>query len=132
VKIRSALKRQLFHLADQDRDALVFIREELQLSSDALAVRIGIRELNRRLREKRTHDMTRKPLINKGIKRCSQCGTELGTILEIEQDGVMVQVLQAGNQYIMDERAMCAVCLQPVYWNVKLNHLEKLASMHPD
>ncbi len=76
--------------------------------------------------------MTKKPVINKWIKRCSQCGTELGTILEIEQDGVMVQVLKAGSQYIMDERAMCAVCLQPVYWNTNLKHLEKLVSVHPD
>ena len=45
----SNLKAQLFDLADQDREALARIREHLELSSNALAVRLAIRELARRL-----------------------------------------------------------------------------------
>ena len=43
------LRRQLFHLADVDRAALVQIRETLELDSNALAVRLAIRYLAKRL-----------------------------------------------------------------------------------
>jgi hypothetical protein len=45
----SSLKAQLFDLADQDRAAIARIRERLELNSNALAVRLAIRELARRL-----------------------------------------------------------------------------------
>jgi DNA-binding transcriptional regulator YiaG len=45
------LKAQLFDLADQDREAIARIRERLQLNSSALAVRLAIRDLARRLEE---------------------------------------------------------------------------------
>jgi hypothetical protein len=51
---KSTLKRHLFNLAEEDREALAFIRKELELSSDALTVRIALRELARRLKEKKT------------------------------------------------------------------------------
>jgi len=130
MKTKSALKRQIFHLAEQDREALIFIREELQLPSDALAVRTGIRELNRRLKETQMGDMTKKPIITKGIKKCPKCGADLGSIVEIEQEGILIQVLQAGNQFFLDERAMCSVCLQPVYWNVNIKNMDKLVEMN--
>jgi hypothetical protein len=62
-------------------------------------------------------------------KTCPQCGAELGTINEIEQGGVLVHVLQVGNQYILDERALCSTCLTPVYWNTGLMNLQRLISM---
>jgi len=43
------LKAHLFDLADQDRAALALIRERLDLNSNALAVRLSIRALARRL-----------------------------------------------------------------------------------
>lgn len=46
------LKAQLFDLADQDREALALIREDLQLTSNALAVRIAIRSLAKKLAER--------------------------------------------------------------------------------
>jgi hypothetical protein len=48
----SNLKVHCFDLADRDIEALAFIRGELELPSNALAVRIAIRELARRLKEK--------------------------------------------------------------------------------
>lgn len=45
----SNLRASLFDLADQDRAALARIRERLELNSNALAVRVAIRELARRL-----------------------------------------------------------------------------------
>ena len=43
------LKAHLFDLADQDRECLTAIRERLELPSNALAVRIAIRALAKRL-----------------------------------------------------------------------------------
>jgi hypothetical protein len=43
------LKLHSFDLADQDREALTRIREGLGLTSNALAVRLAIRDLARRL-----------------------------------------------------------------------------------
>jgi len=43
------LKPHLFDLADQDREALARIRERMQLNSNALAVRVAIRDLAKRL-----------------------------------------------------------------------------------
>jgi hypothetical protein len=63
------------------------------------------------------------------IKTCPNCNAQLGTISEIEQGGILVHVLQVGNQYILDERALCASCLTPVYWNTGLNNLQKLITM---
>jgi hypothetical protein len=45
----SSLKAHLFDLADQDRTALATIREQMELDSNALAVRIAIRNLARQL-----------------------------------------------------------------------------------
>jgi hypothetical protein len=45
------LKLHSFDLADEDRGALAFIRETLGISSNALAVRMAIRELANRLKE---------------------------------------------------------------------------------
>ena len=45
----SNLKAHLFDLADRDREALAVIREKLELDSNALAVRLSIRALARRL-----------------------------------------------------------------------------------
>jgi len=45
----SNLRASLFDLADRDRAAIARIRERLELNSNALAVRIAIRELARRL-----------------------------------------------------------------------------------
>jgi hypothetical protein len=45
------LKLHSFDLADQDRTALANIRKRLGLTSNALAVRIAIRDLARRLNE---------------------------------------------------------------------------------
>ena len=45
------LKAHLFDLADEDRKCLERIKERLQLGSSALAVRIAIRELAKRLAE---------------------------------------------------------------------------------
>ena len=47
----SNLKAHLFDLGDQDREALARIRERMQLTSNALAVRIAIRALAKRLSE---------------------------------------------------------------------------------
>jgi DNA-binding transcriptional regulator YiaG len=47
----SNLKAQLFDLADQDREAIRRIRERLEIHSNALAVRLAIRELARRLED---------------------------------------------------------------------------------
>ena len=44
-------KAQLFDLYPQDRAALERIKERLQLSSSALALRLAIRDLARRLDE---------------------------------------------------------------------------------
>ena len=46
------LKAYLFDLAEKDIEALAFIRETLEINSNALAVRLAIRELARRLKEK--------------------------------------------------------------------------------
>jgi len=43
------LRAQLFDLADQDREALALIRQKLEIGSSALAVRLAIRNLARRL-----------------------------------------------------------------------------------
>jgi len=43
------LKAQLFDLADQDRECLESIKARLELTSSALAVRVAIRDLARRL-----------------------------------------------------------------------------------
>ena len=45
------LRASLFDLGDQDREAIARIRERLELNSNALAVRIAIRALARRLSE---------------------------------------------------------------------------------
>ncbi len=45
----SNLKATLFDLADRDRAAIARIRERLELKSNALAVRLAIRDLARRL-----------------------------------------------------------------------------------
>lgn len=54
------LKAQLFDLADQDRAAIARIRERLELNSNALAVRVAIRELARRLGEPESKEPARK------------------------------------------------------------------------
>ena len=46
------LRRQVFHLADQDRAALAIIRAETGWPSDALTVRLALRELAKRLNAK--------------------------------------------------------------------------------
>jgi hypothetical protein len=48
------IKTHLFDLADEDREALVFIRETLGISSNALAVRMAIREMANRLKEEQS------------------------------------------------------------------------------
>jgi hypothetical protein len=63
------------------------------------------------------------------VKTCSTCGAHVGRVVEIEKNGVLLNVLQVGNQYILDERALCAVCLQPVYWNTSISKLESLLRM---
>jgi len=45
------LKRSCFHLGDQDRAALSRICERLDLPSSALAIRIALRLLDKRLEE---------------------------------------------------------------------------------
>jgi hypothetical protein len=45
----SVFKASLFDLTEQDRAAIARIRERLELNSNALAVRIALRELARRL-----------------------------------------------------------------------------------
>jgi hypothetical protein len=52
------LKAQLFDLADQDREAIARIREALELNSNALVVRLAIRELARRLGEPKSKTRT--------------------------------------------------------------------------
>lgn len=49
-KVTSNLKLHSFDLGDQDREALVYIREHLGLTSHALAVRVAIRELASQLK----------------------------------------------------------------------------------
>lgn len=44
-----SLRPHLFDLADKDRQCLARIRERLQLNSNALAVRLAIRSLAKRL-----------------------------------------------------------------------------------
>ena len=63
------------------------------------------------------------------IKTCSTCGAQVGRVIDIEKNGVLIHVLQVGNQYILDERALCAVCLEPVYWNTSIGKLESLLRM---
>lgn len=41
----SSLSRTIVHLADRDRNALHFIRESLELTSSALAIRLAVRSL---------------------------------------------------------------------------------------
>jgi hypothetical protein len=48
------LRAQLFDLSDLDRECLERIKQRLELQSSALAVRISIRELARRLGEAET------------------------------------------------------------------------------
>lgn len=48
------LKLHAFDLADQDREALARIRERLGLTSNALAVRVALRDLAKRLSEPET------------------------------------------------------------------------------
>ena len=50
------LKLHSFDLADQDRKALLKIRAHLGLNSNALAVRLAIRDLARRLNEPENAD----------------------------------------------------------------------------
>jgi hypothetical protein len=47
----SNLKAHLFDLADQDRECLQRIRERLEIDSNALAVRLAIRSLAKRLND---------------------------------------------------------------------------------
>ena len=47
----SQAKARLFDLYPADAEALKRIRERLQLTSDALAVRLALRDLSRRLSE---------------------------------------------------------------------------------
>lgn len=49
----SNLKAHLFDLADQDRAALTLIRDRLEINSNALAVRLAIRDLARKLGDPR-------------------------------------------------------------------------------
>ena len=48
----SQAKARLFDLYPKDAEALKRIRERLQLGSDALAIRVSLRELARRLGER--------------------------------------------------------------------------------
>lgn len=48
-KKNSSLKLHSFDLADEDRAALARIRAHLQLNSNALAIRVAIRTLDREL-----------------------------------------------------------------------------------
>jgi hypothetical protein len=47
----SNLHPHLFDLADQDRECLVRIRQRLEINSNALAVRLALRDLAKRLSE---------------------------------------------------------------------------------
>jgi hypothetical protein len=47
----SQAKARLFDLYPQDAEALKRVRERLQLNSDALAIRVSLRDLARRLSE---------------------------------------------------------------------------------
>jgi hypothetical protein len=51
----SPAKARLFDLYPQDAEALKRIRERLQLGSDALAIRVALRSLSRRLIEPEAH-----------------------------------------------------------------------------
>ena len=51
LKSSGTLRAQLFDLADQDRECLTLIREKLDIDSNALAVRLSIRALARRLND---------------------------------------------------------------------------------
>ena len=52
------LKLHSFDLADQDRESLARIRESLGLTSNAVAVRLAIRELARRLSDPKKANST--------------------------------------------------------------------------
>jgi hypothetical protein len=52
----SNLHPHLFDLADQDRECLVRIRQRLEINSNALAVRLAIRELAKRLSDPKRLD----------------------------------------------------------------------------
>ena len=56
------LKLHSFDLADQDREALARIRKGLGINSNALAVRLAIRDLARRLIESEKTDKEGKSL----------------------------------------------------------------------
>ena len=53
------LRAQLFDLADQDREAIARIRERLKINSNALAVRLALRSLAKRLTQQREKENAR-------------------------------------------------------------------------
>jgi hypothetical protein len=53
MESKTTLKRQLFHLADEDRAALAIIRAETGWPSDALTVRQALRFLAKRINDKK-------------------------------------------------------------------------------
>ncbi len=62
-------------------------------------------------------------------KTCRRCGADLGQVMALEHQGRLVHVLKVGNQYILDERAICSVCLTPTYWNTSISQLQRLIEL---
>jgi hypothetical protein len=67
MAIPSDLKLHSFDLADQDRECLKRIRSRLEIDSNALAVRLAIRELAKRLNDpKQLDEPERRKLAQEG------------------------------------------------------------------